>query len=71
MVVMAWLAVAVQEVDTARFEETLAVGADVDTALQNISTIELQTNAAFLRRNRNEACFFLSSAIKSLFPQNQ
>jgi hypothetical protein len=71
VVVMAWLAVAVQEVDTARFEETLAVGADVDTALQNISTIELQTNAAFLRRNRNEACFFLSSAIKSLFPQNQ
>jgi hypothetical protein len=58
VVVMARLAVAVQEVDTARFEETLAVGADVDTALQNISTIELQTNAAFLRRKRNEACFF-------------
>lgn len=58
MVVMARLAVAVQEVDTARFEETLAVGADVDRALPNISTIELQTNAAFLRRKRNKACFF-------------
>jgi hypothetical protein len=71
VVVMARLAVAVQEVDTAKLEETLAVGADVDTALQNISTIELQTNAAFLRRKRNEACFFLSSAIESLFPRNQ
>jgi hypothetical protein len=37
VVVMARLAVAVQEVDTAKLEETLAVGADVDTALEGVT----------------------------------
>ncbi len=40
---MAHLIVVVQEDDTTRFEETLEVGLDVDTTLQDIYTTKLQT----------------------------
>lgn len=40
---MAHLIVVVQEDDTTRFKETLEVGVDVDTTLQDISTTKLQT----------------------------
>ncbi len=40
---MAHLIVVVQEDDTTGFEETLEVGVDIDTTLQDIRTTKLQT----------------------------